>query len=117
MWEERNMPRRRPRHLRGHQPAPRQPQPQQPPTSTPRSRARDGLPACCGACHQRKAESLAATIPAGRTAMPAASSDGGVAGEEKRGKATAGLGAARVAPRGSDADQFDPLILVGIFYL
>jgi hypothetical protein len=35
--------------------------------------------------------------------MPAANSGGGVAGERKRGKAAAGLGAARVAPRGSDA--------------
>jgi hypothetical protein len=71
--------------------------------TTPRSRARDGLPACCGAGHQREEESLAATIPAGRTAMPAASSGGGVAGEEKRGKAATGLGAARVVPRGSNA--------------
>ena len=45
--------------------------------TTLRSRARDGLPACCGARHQREEESLAATLPAGRTAMPAASSGGG----------------------------------------
>jgi hypothetical protein len=34
--------------------------------------------------------------------MPAASFGGGVPRAEKRGKAAAGLGAARVAPRGSD---------------
>ncbi|ONM11647.1 ATPase [Zea mays] len=80
--------------------------------STPRSRARDGLPAFCGARHQREEESLATTLPAGRTVMPAASSGGGVAVEEKRGKAAAGLGAARVAPRGSDASVGRPWDIV-----
>jgi hypothetical protein len=49
--------------------------------------------------------------------MPAASSGGGVAGEEKRAKAAAGLGAARVAPRGSDASVVGFLFLAAITIL
>jgi hypothetical protein len=43
--------------------------------------------------------------------MSTASSGGGVAGEEKRGKAAVGLGAAGVAPRGSYASAVLVLVL------